>query len=114
MPPAMTVTVSSLSGYGKVRRQQVSVPHVEALRDDPRYTTCAAANAATREITSTPPRQPRAPTLRKLVKLALQADTAEQLGTLLRQRYAQRARGLTDAEVDRQIAALEKQLIEDR
>ena len=61
-----------------------------------------------------PPRAPRAPSLRSLVKLALACDSAEQLGEKLRRRYQRqkqragiktgRVPAETEAELDRLLA----------
>ena len=67
MPAAMSVTVSTLSGYGKVRRHEVSVPLVTALLEPPTRYALSAEPAL---------RAKRRPHLKALVRLALKCDTA--------------------------------------
>jgi hypothetical protein len=62
----------------------------------------------------------RSPSLRQLIKLARQAETAEQFGQLLRRKFARNAERVAgaarDAEddlIDAQLDALERQLLGD-
>ena len=116
MPAAMTLTVSTLSGYGKVRRQDVSVPLVTTLLEPPsRYRLPAepATNPANWRISA---RGKRGPSLKTLVKLAMKADTAEALGLALRRRFEQRQRGGEDVggDLDRELAELEARLFAEK
>ena len=109
MPPRMSLTVP-LSGLAKVRRPKVSLPMISALADDAKY---AAPDP------SPPDDRPRgAPLLRTLVRLARQAETAEQFGDLLRRKFERNARGneqaaTDDGALDRELDALERRLLGD-
>ncbi len=83
---------------GLVRHLQVSLPLVPALVDGVHYhlpDDIAPPSGHDRRpvmrhrITQmkAPPRAPRAPTLRRLVKYALECQSAEELGEKLKRRY---------------------------
>ena len=73
------------SGFhvGKPSREKLSL----ALR--PRLASAKASPNTEQELVmpKPPPRAPRAPSLRSLVKLALACDSAEQMGQKLKQRF---------------------------
>ena len=110
---AMTITVSALIGYGKVRRQEVSVPRVDQLLEPPSRYSLPAEPEPTPPPAEPPPRAPRGPHLRSLVKLALRCESAEALGAALRKRYQRNAarkggkpRDADDDALDRELDQL--------
>ncbi len=78
---SMFVQVPMQTGYGGVRRGEMSLPFVEAILDGEKYFM------EPRPLEGTELRRARAPSLRFLVKLALKCDSAEQLGKRLRRSY---------------------------
>ncbi|MBR1237869.1 hypothetical protein [Bradyrhizobium sp. AUGA SZCCT0182] len=107
---SMFVQVPMMSGPAGVRRVEVSVPLVPQLLDQGKY---YMEPKRIDDETEKRRHRHRGPTLRSLVKLARQCDSAEQLGEQLRRRYQrqrQRAglapagRGGAEAELDRLLA----------
>jgi hypothetical protein len=100
----MVIRVVELTGYGTVRHVWVSVPFIPCLLDGKKY----------REPDDVPKPEsrdfrrmhPRAPTLRMMVKIARQCDSAEQLGLELRKRYGRKPSDHEIAESDREIDRL--------
>jgi hypothetical protein len=76
--PSMTRYTSHLETTGKLRTIGVSLPLVRAIADDPAYQPREDAKPRIRH---------RNPSLRSLVKLAMQCDSAEQLGEAIKRRY---------------------------
>jgi hypothetical protein len=98
MQPHMVSIVPHLTTNCRVRNVRISVPLIAALLDNERYfSPYALPTPAGEELrpmfrprinqTKAPPRAPRGPSLRSLVKLALKCDSAEELGKRLRRRY---------------------------
>jgi hypothetical protein len=108
MQPCMVITVPTLSGYGLVLHVRVSVPLIPCLIDGAKY-------VKPEDLPPPPSRDlrrirqgRRAPTLRSMVKLALQCESAEELGRRLLQRYGRiesaREAAETEARLDRLLA----------
>ncbi|MBR1296654.1 hypothetical protein [Bradyrhizobium sp. AUGA SZCCT0042] len=107
---SMFVQVPMMSGAASVRHVEVSVPLVPQLLDQGKY---YMTPKPIDDETERRRHRHRGPTLRSLVRLARQCDSAEELGKQLRRRYQrQRQRaGLTpagrataEAELDRLLA----------
>jgi hypothetical protein len=97
-PPRMIALVPHLTTNCRVRHVRVSVPLIAALVDNERYylpdELPAPAGEELRAMfrpkiaqVKAPPRAPRAPTLRTLVRYALKCESAEELGKKLKRRY---------------------------
>jgi hypothetical protein len=98
MAQCMVAIVTYLSAGCRVRHVRISVPLIACLVDGQRYFLPDALPPPEGQelrpmlrprITTQPQREraPRAPTLRKLVRWAMECDDAEQLGLRLRKRY---------------------------
>ncbi len=81
----MFVTVAMHTGYGGIKHVEVSLPYIEVL---------VADSEGKYYMERKPPsdndsglRRSRGPTLRRLVRLALACDLAEQMGKQLRRRF---------------------------
>lgn len=88
MAPSMICRVVELTGYAGVRHVDVSVPLVPQLLDGKRY--FMNRSDLPRLETDTERRRqraPRMPSLRRLVRLAMQCQSAEELGLALKRRY---------------------------
>ena len=85
MPPSMTRYTTHLETTGKTRSVPVSLPFVAAIADEPAYAPRPDAR---------PPkhRAHRVPRFKTLVRMALAADDAEQLGQAIRKRLPAQAR----------------------
>ncbi len=79
----MFTQVPMLTGYAGIARVEVSLPFVAELVDGEKY------YMEPRHLEGTELRRHRArgPTLRSLVKLARQCDSAEQMGQKLKRRF---------------------------
>jgi hypothetical protein len=88
----MVVRVPELTGYGVLRHVYISVPYAADLIDGVKY----MERAPPAEIRSLRrlryQNTPRAPSLQRLVKLALECNDAEELGKRIRQRYERQQR----------------------
>lgn len=83
-PRSMVVVVPELTGYAVLRHVYVSVPYAACLLDGVKYME-QPPPPETRDLRKMRRQEtPRAPTLRRLVKLAMECDSAEQLGHRLR------------------------------
>ena len=90
----MFVQVPMMSGPSAVAHIEVSVPLVPQLLDQGKYYMTPKPPA---DDTERRRRAARGPTLRSLVRLARQCDSAEQLGQQLKRRYDRslQRRGMT-------------------
>jgi hypothetical protein len=78
----MFVQVPLQTGYGSVRRVEVSLPYVaELIGDGEKY------YLEPKRFEGTELRRARAPTVRFLVRQALRCQSAEELGRKLKRRY---------------------------
>ena len=102
----MIVIRPLLSGYGTVLHVAVSLPYVEALMDGKKYlepdNVPKQPSRDLRRLRQTP----RAPSLRTIVRLARQCDSAEELGLELRRRYQRKQNAREAAEIDARIDRL--------
>jgi hypothetical protein len=98
----MVTIVVLQTGYGGIRRVAVSLPYVEQIMDGRKY----------RMPDDIPPppsrdfRRRRAPTLRAMVKLAMECESAEELGKRLLQRYGRIESARERAEDERRLDRL--------
>ena len=111
----MVIRIPELTGYGGVRRIAVSLPYAGQLIDGVKYMLPGDVKPSEGGTELRRQRAPRGPTLRSLVKLALQCDSAEEMGKKLKRRFDRRyqRRGITppgrartaetEAELDRLI-----------
>jgi hypothetical protein len=87
----MVVIMVELTGYGSIRHVAISLPYVEAILDHRKYLlpedVPPPQTRDLRRLRQGKVEAPRAPTLRTVVKWALECDSAEQLGERLRRRY---------------------------
>jgi hypothetical protein len=85
--PAMVRLILVLSTNGQLRPLRISLPRIDALLDGVRYQLEESmAPRSGQEL-----RAHRAPRLRTLVRWALEADNAEQLGERIRRRFEKQA-----------------------
>ena len=112
MVPHMICLLSHQTSAGEVRRLRISVPLVPQLLDNERYflpdALPAPAGEELRPMSSSKiTRAPRAPSLKTLVKYALECDSAEELGKKLKRRFErQQQRRWLDADRSRVAAAV--------
>src|SRR4051812_12544712 len=83
---SMFVQVPMQTGYGSITHVEVSVPYVAALIGEKYY-----MEPKRLEGTELRRHVSRGPTLRSLVRLARECESAEQLGKQLRRRYQRHA-----------------------
>jgi hypothetical protein len=100
MIAVMVITLPTLATTGLIRHVRVSLPRVDALLNEPGNKYQLPENMpppAGLELRAmmrpriaqakAPPKAPRAPSLRSLVKLALACESAEEMGKKLKQRF---------------------------
>jgi hypothetical protein len=103
------------TGFGQITRVPVSLPLVPALVDGRKY--MAPADVPHPEPLGR--RKSRGPSLRRLVRLAMACDSAEQLGQQLKRRYDRslQRQGMAPADrrrVEAEVAAqLDRLLVQD-
>ncbi len=88
----MVIRVPELTGYGGVRRVAVSLPYAAQLIDGVKYMLPGDVKPPEGGTELRRQRAPRGPTLRSLVKLALQCESAEEMGKKLKRRFDRRYR----------------------
>jgi hypothetical protein len=86
----MVIRVPELTGYGGVRRVAVSLPYAAQLIDGVKYMLPGDVKPPEGGTELRRQRAPRGPTLRSLVKLALQCESAEEMGKKLTRRFDRR------------------------
>jgi hypothetical protein len=93
----MVIQVPELTGYGGVRRVAVSLPYAAQLIDGAKYMLPGDVKPPEGGTELRRQRAPRGPTLRSLVRLALQCESAEEMGRKLKRRFdrSYQRRGLT-------------------
>ena len=105
----MVVIVPELTGYATIRHIAVSLPYAAQLIDGVKYMLPQDVKPPEGDTERRRQRAPRAPSIRSLVKLALECQSAEELGQRLKRRYQrqQQRQGLppvgrsrAEAEVD--------------
>ena len=109
MVASMVRLMPILNSDGKITRLRVSVPRVDVLLDEPGGKYMLEENLPARAGQEL--RAHRAPSLKKLVRWAMECQSAEELGKKLRRRYQrqQQRRGIEtgrpnatdEAELDR-------------
>jgi hypothetical protein len=93
----MVIRVCELTGYGQLRYVWVSLPYVPALLDGEKYLMPdATPEPETRDLRKL--RRRRSPPLKALVRLALECESAEELGFAIRRRYERQQRRARQAE----------------
>ena len=83
----MVIRVPELTGYGGVRRVAVSLPYVAQLIDGVKFMLPGDVKPPEGDTELRRQRAPRGPTMRSLVKLALQCESAEEMGKKLKRRF---------------------------
>ena len=105
----MVVIVPELTGYASIRHIAVSLPYASQLINHVKYMEPQDVKPPEGDTERRRQRAPRAPSMRSLVKLALECQSPEELGQRLKRRYQrqQQRQGLppvgrsrAEAEVD--------------